>query len=278
MNPREQVRKPSEFALQRALWSGLILVLIGVIGAGTWSLSRLRMAATWRIMGDTHRLPIYGSVPDFLLVERSGRKFERLDFLGKIWIVNFIYTRCPDSCPLQTAEMARLQADFASELDVRLVSITIDPGHDTPRVLSRYADRFRANHERWLFLTGERKAIYRFAQEGLRLPILDPRNEAGARGSDRGRSESFHLPQIHPSGHHVSDLGTGAAVLPGALWTAFEAVPAMAGEGAGPGIVLHSSRFVLIDRKARIRNYYDSTDMESLQRLRQDVKALLQEE
>ena len=52
----------------------------------------------------------------------------------------------------------------------------------------------------------------------------------------------------------------------------------MASEGAGGIAVLHSSRFVLVDRKARIRSYYDSTDMDSLQRLRQDVKALLQEE
>jgi protein SCO1 len=224
--------------LQRALWAGLILVLIGVGGAGVWSLVRGRTAAVRALAGRSSRLPVYGSLPDFSLIERSGRRVERLEFLGKIWVVDFMYTRCPDTCPLQSAEMARLQADLATESDVRLASITVDPTRDTPQVLSRYADRFKAHHGRWLFLTGEKEAIYRLAQEGLRLLILDPRNKAGV----------------------------------------LEPGPAMASEGAGGITVLHSSRFVLVDRKARIRSYYDSTDSDSLQRLRQDVKALLQEE
>ncbi len=224
--------------LQRALWAGLILVLIGVGGAGAWSLIRGRTGAERGLAGRSSRLPVHGSLPDFSLIERSGRRVERVEFLGKIWVVDFMYTRCPDTCPLQSAEMARLQADLAAESDVRLASITVDPERDTPQVLSRYADRFKADHVRWLFLTGEKEAIYRLAHDGLRLPILDPRNKAGV----------------------------------------LEPGPAMASEGAGGITVLHSSRFVLVDRKARIRNYYDSTDVDALQRLRQDVKALLQEE
>jgi protein SCO1/2 len=224
--------------LQRALWAGLILVLIGVGGVGVWSLVRGRTAAVRGLAGRSSRLPVYGSLPDFSLIERSGRRVERVEFLGKIWVVDFIYTRCPDTCPLQSAEMARLQADLATESDVRLASITVDPTRDTPQVLSKYADRFKAHHGRWFFLTGEKEAIYRLAQEGLRLPILDPGNKAGV----------------------------------------LEPGPAMASEGAGGIAVLHSSKFVLVDRKARIRSYYDSTDMDSLQKLRQDVKALLQEE
>ncbi len=224
--------------LQRALWAGLILVLIGVGGAGAWSLVRGRTGAERGSAGRSSRLPVYGSLPDFSLIERSGRRVERLEFLGKVWVVDFMYTRCPDTCPLQSAEMARLQADLATETDVRLASITVDPTRDTPRVLSRYANRFGADHVRWLFLTGEKEAIHRLAKEGLRLPILDPRNKAGV----------------------------------------LEPGPAMASEWAGGTTILHSSRFVLVDRKARIRSYYDSTDMDSLQRLRQDVKALLQEE
>ena len=238
MKQGEQGRRPGEAALQRALWTGLILVLLGVGGAGVWSLVRGRIAEERGLAGRSSRLPVYGSLPDFSLIERSGRRVERLEFLGKIWVVDFMYTRCPDTCPLQSAEMARLQADLATESDARLASITVDPTRDTPQVLSRYADRFKAHHGRWLFLTGEKEAIYRLAQEGLRLPILDPKNKAGV----------------------------------------LEPGPAMASEGAGGITVLHSSRFVLVDRKARIRSYYDSTDMDSLQKLRQDVKALLQEE
>ncbi|MBF8279895.1 MAG: hypothetical protein HW385_1327 [candidate division NC10 bacterium] len=173
--------------------------------------------------------PAYGSVPEFSFIERSGRRVERAEFLGKIWVVDLIYTHCPDTCPLQSAEMARFQAEFVNEADIRLVSITVDPARDTLAVLSRYAKRFGADPKRWLFLTGEKEAIYRFVQEGLRLPVMDPRSRARGAG----------------------------------------------GEGV---TFLHSSRFVLVDREARIRGYYESSDMESLRQLREDVKTLLRKE
>ncbi len=279
MKPQEQIKQQGESALQRVLWGGLILVLIGVMGAGVWSLIRGQTAAR-RVLADrSPRLPVYSSVPEFSLIERSGRKVKRTEFLGKIWVVNFFYSHCPDTCPLQSAEMARLQADLATESDVRLVSITVDPQRDTLQVLSRYADRFGADHDRWLFLTGEKEAIYRFAQDGLRLPVIDPRNKVRGLTGKKMLSKSFNPERSHLFGQLVSDLRAGAMLLPGAIRSTLEPSPAMAGdEGVGGVKVLHTSRFVLVDRRARIRGYYESTDMESLRRLRQDVKALLQEE
>ncbi len=265
MKPQEQFRQPAESALQRALWGGLILVLIGVAGAGTWSLVRERMAAMRASADRSSRLPVYGSVPDFSLIERSGRRVERSALLGKIWVVNFMYTHCSDTCPLQSAEMARLQADLATEPDVRLVSITVDPKRDTPQVLSRYADRFRANKGRWLFLTGEREAIYRLAQDGLYLPVS-------------GSIHGVRLTGITKPKQDEPDRSAGSAQIRGALGRALEPSPAIAAGRTPRTRVLHASRFVLIDRNARIRNYYDSTDLDSLRQLRQDVKALLQEE
>ena len=230
------MRGPRGPALQGMLWGGLLLALIGVIGAGAWSLVRTPRAGRGLSQTPSPRLPVYGLVPDFSLIDRSGRAVSRSEFLGKIWIVNFIYTQCPDTCALQSAEMARLQADLRAEPDLRLVSITIDPERDTPQVLSRYAGRFGANPERWWFLTGEKELIYRFAREGLRLPVIDP----GSQVRGRGR--------------------------------------AIAGHAGGGARVLHTSRFVLVDRRARIRGYYESADAESLQRLRQDLTALLREE
>ena len=279
MKPQEPLRKQGEPSLQRGLWGGLIFVLIGVIGAGIWSLVREQTAARTAAPEGSSRLPIYGSVPEFSLIERSGRTIDRLDFLGKIWIVDFIYTHCLDSCPLQSAEMARLQADLASESDVRLASITVDPARDTPQVLSKYADRFKAHHGRWLFLTGEKEAIYRLAQEGLRLPILDPRNKAGVLGrSNNMLSGALGSRKTRRSGQGTSNPEAGAASLLGAVRVVLEPRLAVASERLASTMVLHSSRFVLVDRKARIRSYYDSTDVDSLQKLRQDVKGLLQEE
>lgn len=80
--------------------------------------------------------------------------------------------------------MKQLQDEFMNEKDLRLVSITVDPKQDTPKVLSEYARRFGADPEHWLFLTGEKEAIYRLAQEGFRLGAAeiphDKRPESGA--------------------------------------------------------------------------------------------------
>lgn len=233
MKPGGQTRQPGQPLLQRILWGVLILVLVGVVSAGTWSLLRERPASKAAFAGALPRLPVYGPAPDFSLIERSNRRVERSDLLGKIWIVNFIYTHCADACPLESAEMAKLQENLAAEKEVRLVSITLDPERDTPQVLSRYADRFRADPNRWLFLTGEKQAIYHLVREGFRLSVVALDEEVPGK-------EVSH--QAWPAG--------------------------------GP---THSARFVLVDRLARIRGYYDSSDTEALRQLRQGVGSLLQE-
>jgi protein SCO1/2 len=238
----------------------LVLVLAGVGFAGTWSALR----GGWRPgAGTSARLPVYGSVPEFSLTDRSGRPVGGSDLRGKVWIANFIYTHCPDACPLQSAQMARLQADFAAEGDLRLVSITVDPARDSPDVLSGYADRFGALPGRWLFLTGDREAIYRLAREGFRLGVME--------GGELGESpldEAF--PPAGPPDRE-------ARILHRALRWFSGPAPALAHPGHPVSLVLHSSRFVLVDRLSRIRGYYDSADGESLRRLRQHVRSLLQE-
>ncbi|MGH7411839.1 MAG: SCO family protein [Candidatus Methylomirabilis sp.] len=270
--------KPGAPALEKVLWGALILVLVGVVGAGTRSVLRERASARLTLSDKSARPPIHGLVPDFSFSERSGRSVERVDLLGKIWIVNLIYTHCPDTCPLQGAEMAKLQADLLTEPDIRLVSISVDPARDTPEVLSRYARRFGADPKQWLFLTGEREAIYRFAQEGLRLPLMDPRSRGRIAGGDGVAPGSFHSQQAHLFGPPRSARRVGAPVLLSVFRRMLEPSPAMASARKGKVTLLHSSRFVLVDREARIRGYYESTDVESLLRLREHVKALLREE
>lgn len=253
----QQIQHRGETLLQRALWGVLVLVLTGVIGAGAWSLGGKGADVAGVVAFRSPRLPVYGSVPDFSLVERSDRLVERSEFLGKIWIINFIYTSCRDSCALQTAVMASIQADSTIEPDVCLVSITVDPEHDTAPVLRRYADRFRADRTRWLFLTGKREAIYRFAYDGLLLPV--GATTSGARVPESDEMLPSGPPRRHAHLHAGPDGLLGPA-------------PAIADGGATT--ILHSAKLVLVDRTGRIRRYYDGTDMAARQRLRQDVKAL----
>lgn len=95
------------------------------------------------------------------------------DLDGKIWVADLIFTRCGSICPVLSANMARLQTALrkrGGEMPV-LVSFTVDPAADTPPVLSEYANRFHADPENWLFLTGERAALYELIGQGFHLGV-----------------------------------------------------------------------------------------------------------
>ena len=149
--------------MQRFLTPLLILV-VGVVSAYLWA-DLFRFARQPSPAG----LEPLGTLPAFELVERRQVPLRLEDLRGKVWVADFMYTSCVEVCPLQSAEMARLQAAFADHGDLRLVSISVDPERDTPAVLSDYAEKFRADPGRWLFATGEPQAIARLAQEGFRL-------------------------------------------------------------------------------------------------------------
>ncbi|MGZ3469991.1 MAG: SCO family protein, partial [Isosphaeraceae bacterium] len=108
----------------------------------------------------------------FELVERSGRQISEADFADRVCIVSFIFTRCQLSCPRITSVMKSLQARLEGS-DVLLVSLSVDPEHDTPRVLAEYARRFEAKPERWWFLTGSRPLIYNLIQRRFKLSVME---------------------------------------------------------------------------------------------------------
>lgn len=119
------------------LWGLMILLVTTGLGVAAWPWLGSRLVRTFGLstilnqsVGVLEKLDVYGEIPDFALAERSGRRITRADLLGKVWIANFIYTHCTDTCPLQTAQVARLQAEFAGEEDLRLVSISVDPERD----------------------------------------------------------------------------------------------------------------------------------------------------
>jgi len=91
-------------------------------------------------------------VPGVVLVDRKGREVDLRGLLedGPV-VLQFIFTTCPTVCPVLSATLQAAQDDLPD--DVRLVSISIDPEHDTPERLEEYAERFRAG-PRWTFLTG----------------------------------------------------------------------------------------------------------------------------
>lgn len=113
------------------------------------------------------------TVTPFALTERTGRPVSNEELKGKVWVASFVFVRCSGPCPSVTATMARLQSelDLANTPDLRLVTFTIDPDRDTPDELRKYADRYRAHLERWLFLTGKEDEIHRLAKDGFKLGV-----------------------------------------------------------------------------------------------------------
>jgi protein SCO1/2/putative membrane protein len=111
-----------------------------------------------------------GPVADFALKERGGRTVTREDLLGKVWVASFVFTRCTLGCPQITATMRQLQDDLSRYPGVLLVTFTVDPEHDDPGELARYAEHYGADPGRWLFLTGREKEIYNLMEKGFRLP------------------------------------------------------------------------------------------------------------
>jgi cytochrome oxidase Cu insertion factor (SCO1/SenC/PrrC family) len=211
------------FSKARLLLLGVSVLSLGIIlGTFFW----LKLAPRPGLMGwdakPLEGLQRYGSVPQFSLVERSGKTTTLADVRGSIWIADFIYTTCQDTCPMQTAEMAQLQEQWKDRAELKLVSFSVDPEKDTTAVLSRYADRYKADAQRWLFLTGAKEEIGRLVQEGFKL----------------------------------------------------SAVPVV-NAGSSESVIMHSPRFVLIDKQTEIRGYYDSRDPQALQRLKADVATLI---
>ena len=150
---------------QRIIWGALGLVLTFVVGYGVFSLfSNSSQSAP------PGRLPILGEVPAFSLIERTQQPFDHTDLTGSVWIANFIFTHCPGRCPLLSQRMARLQTTLRPK-PVRFLSFSVDPERDTPEVLQVYARRYRADDQRWLFLTGDRTAMYALIREGFRLGV-----------------------------------------------------------------------------------------------------------
>jgi uncharacterized membrane protein YozB (DUF420 family)/cytochrome oxidase Cu insertion factor (SCO1/SenC/PrrC family) len=110
-----------------------------------------------------------GRVGSFSLTERDGRTVTRDDLRGKVWVASFVFTRCTGGCPQVAATLRQLQNAFAGCPNVLLVTFTVDPEHDNPAELRRYAEIYEADPHRWLFLTGSEKQLHDVIRNSFHL-------------------------------------------------------------------------------------------------------------
>ena len=143
-----------EWMRQIARW--LVLLGIAVLATGPTQL-------VYPAKIDHFMLGNYKIGGDFTLTNQSGRRTSLSDLSGKVVLLSFGYSNCPDICPTTLAEMGKvLRALGNKESSVRVVFITVDPHRDTPKRLTSYLANF---HETMIGLTGSVKELTEVASQ-----------------------------------------------------------------------------------------------------------------
>ncbi len=128
-------------------------------------------------------------VSDFKLIDQNNEVITQEVYKNKIYVADFFFTTCLGICPIMTEEMIRVYKAYGSNPEVLIISHTVDPEHDTPEVLARYAKNRNLNSDKWHFVTGDKKQIYDLA----RYSYLVDATEGDAGPNDFVHTENFAL-------------------------------------------------------------------------------------
>ncbi len=151
-------REPGNPLTVRWLWSTAAVMLVALAFPGCGS----RDAGAG--------LERFSKVGAFSLTERNGATVTNTNLQGKIWVAHFFYSKCGSECKVLGRRMESIQKLTEGDDDVMLVSMSVDPVNDTPEYLRYYADEFNASEDRWLFLTGDKIALYNLIIDSFLLP------------------------------------------------------------------------------------------------------------
>ena len=110
-----------------------------------------------------------GPAPQFKLTDQNNIEITNTDYKGKVYVLEFFFTSCPTICPKMNKNMILIQNKFFGNPNFGIASITIDPDHDTPKVLKEHANLLGVTSENWHFLIGDKKYIYDLANKGFNL-------------------------------------------------------------------------------------------------------------
>ncbi|HWB81812.1 MAG TPA: SCO family protein [Nannocystaceae bacterium] len=146
--------------------------------------------------------PVMFTLPStWQLVDHHERPFTADTLHGKVWVAGFVFTSCPSTCPAVTRAMGDLRERFdRMQVDVEMVSFTVDPVKDTPKVLADYAAQVGAN-DKWRFVTGDPEAIRTLVRDGFRLGIGAPEPSQSAGGAMYDIAHSTKLALVDGDGN-----------------------------------------------------------------------------
>ena len=119
------------------------------------------------------KLPVYGKVNNFRLLDTQAREFTLKNLRDKVWVADFMFTTCGGICPVMTKNMAALHRSFLPIDSVEMVSISVNPENDSPAVLAGFARKYHANPTKWHFLTGSREEIKQLAVKSFKVGSVD---------------------------------------------------------------------------------------------------------
>jgi protein SCO1/2 len=125
------------------------------------SLARAHIPIPPKQPSEIGRRVVKTAVPNFKLIDQNGKPFQIAGTRGNVVLATFIFTACPDVCPLLSAKFAAIQRALGENKtkDYWLLSITTDPERDSAASLKEYAARFKADLNHWSFLTGPRAEL-----------------------------------------------------------------------------------------------------------------------
>jgi len=151
-------------------------------------------------------------VPEFLFLNQDSLLISSEDFIGKVFVAEFFFTRCPSICIEMNKNMKILDDIYGDRDDFGIASFTIDPDHDSPTTLKKYSELIEVKSKNWHFLTGDKKDIYKLSNKGFN--IFSSINEAVDGGFEhqgffalidksgyiRSRINDYNVPLVYYSG------------------------------------------------------------------------------
>ena len=111
--------------------------------------------------GDT----IFHTIKDFSFIDQQGQVVTNHNFDSCIYVASYFFATCPDVCPRMNANLQRVYDRYKSNPKVKFISYTVDPDHDTPAELLKYANALNVDHNKWYFVTGNKDSLYKLATE-----------------------------------------------------------------------------------------------------------------
>ena len=188
--------------------------------------------------------------PDFVLTDQFGDSVSLSQMRGRAVALSFLFTSCPDVCPIVTTQLKRLYDELGADADsVEFVSVSVDPERDDPLAAMRYLERWEVADE-WRYLTGPRAALAPIWEAYYISPVIDDPN-AAARIASSPQPATAAAPQ--PAG----------------------AIDALRSEIAERYLIIHSAPVYLIDPEGTRRLVF--TPPLDVGEMASDIRALLGE-